>query len=109
MLAALAFSFTGAAESSTVLPPADQQRVAQVLEENAQVMTNTQLAELLAHQPPAIREEILRINTVARPPALQVALLVPLLAGILGLLNSFRMMRRRDPEPSGVADMTLGG
>jgi hypothetical protein len=67
MLAALAFSFTGAAESSTVLPPADQQRVAQVLEENAQVMSNTQLAELLAHQPPAIREEILRINTVARP------------------------------------------
>jgi hypothetical protein len=109
MLAALAVSFTGAAESSTVLPPADQQRVAQVLEDNAQVMSNTQLAELLAHQPPAIQEEILRINTVARPPALQVALLVPLLAGLLGLLNSFRMIRLKDPKPSAAGEMTLGG
>jgi EmrB/QacA subfamily drug resistance transporter len=109
MLITLAATFTDAAESSTVLPAADQQRVAQALEENAQVMSNTQLDALLEQEPPAIQEEILRINTVARPPALQVALLVPLLAGILGLLNSFRMMRRRDPEPSGVADMTLGG
>jgi EmrB/QacA subfamily drug resistance transporter len=100
MLATLAFSFTTAAEDSTVLAPADQQRVAQVLDENAQVMTNTQLAELLARQPPAIQQEILRINTVARPPALQVALLVPLLAGLLGLLNAFRMARLPDPEPS---------
>ena len=109
MLATLAFSFTGAAESSMVLPPAEQQRVAQVLNENAEVMTNTQLAELLAHQPPAIQQEILRINTVARPPALQVALLVPLLAGLLGLLNSFRMMRLQDPKASAAGEMTLGG
>jgi hypothetical protein len=100
MLATLALSFTTAAEDSTVLAPAEQQRVAQVLDENAQVMTNTQLAELLARQPPAIQQEILRINTVARPPALQVALLVPLLAGLLGLLNAFRMARLPDPEPS---------
>ena len=109
MLATLAFSFTGAAESSMVLPPAQQQHVAQVLDENAEVMTNTQLTELLAHQPPAIQEEILRINTVARPPALQVALLVPLLAALLGLLNSFRMMRRQDPKASAASEMTLGG
>jgi MFS family permease len=109
MLATLALSFTAAAESSTVLTPAEQQRVAQVLEENAQVMTNTQLAELLAQQPPAIQQEILQINTVARPPALQVALLVPLLAGLLGLFNSFRMLRLTDPKPSGAGEMTLGG
>jgi len=109
MLITLAATFANAAESSTVLPAADQQRVAQVLEENAQVMSNTQLDALLEQEPPAVQDEILRINTVARPPALQVALLVPLLAALLGLLNSFRMMRRRDPEPSGVADMALGG
>jgi hypothetical protein len=109
MLATLAFSFTAAAESSMVLPPAQQQHIAQVLDENAEVMTNTQLAELLAHQPPAIQEEILRINTVARPPALQVALLVPLLAALLGLLNSFRMMRLRDPKASAAGEKTLGG
>jgi len=109
MLITLAVSFTHEAESSTVLPAADQQRVAQALDENAQVMTNTQLDALLEQEPPAIQAEILRINTVARPVALQVALFVPLLAGLLGLLNSIRMVRLRDPEPSGAADMTLGG
>jgi MFS family permease len=109
MLATLATTFTSQAESSTVLPAADQQQVAQVLEDNAQVMSNTQLTELLAQQPPAIQQEILRINTVSRPLALQIALLVPLVAGLLGLLNSFRMVRRPDPEPSGAADITLGG
>ena len=109
MLITLAVSFTNEAESSTVLPAADQQQVAQALDENAQVMSNTQLDALLEQEPPAIQAEILRINTVARPVALQVALLVPLLAGLLGLINSIRMVRLRDPEPSGAADVTLGG
>jgi hypothetical protein len=108
MLATLATTFTSQAESSTVLPPADQQRVAQALENNAQVMSNAGLAELLVDEPPAIQEEILRINTVARPPALQVALLVPLLAALLGLLNSIRMMRLKEPKPSGAGDVALG-
>ena len=109
MLAALSTSFLTTTQASTVLSAADQQRVAHALEENAQVMSTTQLAELLAQEPPAVQQEILRINTVARPPALQVALLVPLLAGLLGLLNSIRMVRLKDPEPSSAGDMTLGG
>ncbi|MFC9550077.1 MFS transporter [Rhodococcus sp. NPDC056960] len=96
MLATLSLTFTAMAQSSTVLPPADQQHVAQVLENDAEVMSNTQLEGLLADQPPAIQDEIIRINTDARPLALQVALLVPILAGLLGLLNSFRMMRIPD-------------
>jgi MFS family permease len=48
MLATLSIAFTAKAESSSVLPPADQQRVAEVLEDDAQVMSNTQLQELLA-------------------------------------------------------------
>jgi hypothetical protein len=96
MLATLSLTFTAMAQSSTVLPPADQQHVAQVLENDAEVMSNTQLEGLLADQPPAIQDEIIRINTDARPLALQVALLVPILAGFLGLLNSFRMMRIPD-------------
>ncbi|RZL81140.1 MAG: MFS transporter [Rhodococcus sp. (in: high G+C Gram-positive bacteria)] len=97
MLATLSITFTSMAQSSTVLPPADQQHVAQVLENDAEVMSNTQLEELLVDQPPEIQDEIIRINTDARPLALQIALLVPILAGLLGLLNSFRMMRVRDP------------
>ncbi|MFI6433433.1 MFS transporter [Rhodococcus oryzae] len=93
LLATLSIAFTSMAESSTVLPPADQQHVAQVLEDDAEVMSNTQLEGLLVDQPQEIQDEIIRINTEARPLALQIALLVPILAGLLGLLNSFRMMR----------------
>jgi hypothetical protein len=56
-----------------------------------------------------IQDEIIRINTEARPFALQVALMIPLLAALIGLLNSFRMSRLPDPEPSGSAEgMVLG-
>ncbi|MGW0021516.1 MFS transporter [Rhodococcus sp. NPDC003382] len=106
LLATLSITFTSMAESSDVLPPADQQHVAQVLEEDAEVMSNTQLEELLAGQPPAIRDEIVRINTDARPIALQVALLVPLAAALLGFANSFRMVRADGPPaaaPKGAA------
>jgi hypothetical protein len=80
-----------------------------VLEDDAELLTNTQLQELLAGQPEAIQEEIIRINTDARPLALQVALLIPILAGLLGLFTSFRMIRLPDPTPSGSAEgMVLG-
>lgn len=59
----------------------------------SQVMSDTQLTELLAGQPDEIRDEILSINDEARDRALQVALLVPVLASLIGLGNSFRMMR----------------
>ena len=72
-------------------------------------MSNTQLQQQLAGQPPAVQDEIIRINTESRPRALQVALLVPLISAFLGLLNSFRMMRLPDPQPSGsVEGMALG-
>ena len=104
MLATLSITFTDMAKDSSVLPPAAQQRVADKLEDDAEVLSNTQLNELLTGQPQEIREEIVRINTDARPRALQVALLIPLLAGLLGLANSFRMMRQPDPAPSGAAE-----
>ena len=63
-------------------------------------MSNTALDALIVNQPPEIEAEIIRINTEARPIALQVALLVPLLAGLLGLITSFRMMRLPDVKPS---------
>ena len=101
MLATLSIAFTNKAESSDVLPPEDKQHVAQVLEDDAEVMSNTQLEELVADEPPEISAEIVAINTDARPLALQVALMIPLLAGLIGLFNSFRMVRLPDPEPVG--------
>jgi len=72
-------------------------------------MTNTHLDALLKGTPPAVHQEILDINTKARPQALQLALLVPLLAALLGLLQSFRMTRLPDLEPSSAAESVLGG
>ena len=73
------------------------------------MLSNTQLEELLAGQPEEIQDEVIRINTDARPLALQVALLIPILAGLVGLFNSFRMLRLPDITPSASAEgMALG-
>jgi EmrB/QacA subfamily drug resistance transporter len=107
MLASLSLVFTNKANSSAVLTPAQQDRVADGLEQNAEVLTNTDLEKLLAGQTPAVQQEILEINTDARPIALQIALAIPLLAGLLGLVQSFRMTRLADPKPSGAAETLL--
>jgi len=109
MLASLSLIFTHLANESTVLPPAEKQHVATTLQHDAEVMSNTALEKQLAGRPEAIQDEIIRINTKARPRALQIALLIPILAAVLGLLNSLRMMRAPDPAPSTSADgMVLG-
>lgn len=109
MLAALSAGFSQLSESSEVIPVAEQQQIAAVLEEDAQVMSNTQLEQQLTGQPAAVEAEVLAINTQARDRSLQVALLVPLLAGLLGLANSFRMMRLPDLRPAAPLDgMDLG-
>ncbi len=100
MLATLAFSFTSLTEQSAVLPPDDKEQIATVLEDDAQVLSNTQLDVLLATEPEPIADEVIRINTEARPFALQVALLVPLFAALIGLVISFGMVRQPDVKPS---------
>ena len=62
-----------------------QEQVSTALEDDAELMTNTQLEEQLVGQPADVQAEIVRINTDARPLALQIALLVPILAGLGGL------------------------
>ena len=109
LLAALSAGFTSMAQSSTVLSGAEQQQVAKVLEHDAEVVSNTQLQKQLAGQPQKTQDEIIRINTQARHLALQVALLVPILAGLAGLLISFRMMRLPDPRQSGSGEQELLG
>jgi hypothetical protein len=108
MLAVLAFSFNNLSQSSTVLSSQQQEQVSQTLEHDAEIMSNTALNEQVSSESPEVKAEILRINTEARHKALQVALLVPLLAGALGFLNSFRMTRLPEPKPSAAAEMALG-
>lgn len=109
MLATLAATFTAKTDASTVLPPEDKQQISQVLETDAEVMSNTKLTELLATEPPEVRAEVVRINSESRPISLQVALLVPVLAGLLGVGNAFRMRRLPDPAPNAAAEGTLAG
>ncbi len=99
LLAGLSLIFTTMADNSTVLAADEKARVAQVLEEDAQVMSNTALADQISGQPAATQQEVLRINTEARPAALQIALTIPILAGLAGLVLALRM--RRQPDPAG--------
>jgi len=100
MLGSLSLIFTHMADDSTVLSSAQQEQVADALDDDAEVMSNTQLAEQLVGQPPAVQAEIIEINTDARPKALQIALLVPIGAALIGLVQALRMRRLPDLEPS---------
>jgi EmrB/QacA subfamily drug resistance transporter len=100
MLAALSIAFTNMTENSTVIPPAQQAEIATVLEDDAEIMSNAQLDALITDEPPEVEAAILEINDDARNLSLQIALAVPVLAALLGLANSFRMMRLPDLTPS---------
>ena len=100
MLASLSFSFTNLTEGNPVIPAAEEQKIAATLEDSAEVMSSTQLEEQITAQPAAVEKEVVAINDQARNLSLQIALLVPLLAALLGLLNSLRMMRLPDVKPS---------
>jgi hypothetical protein len=63
-------------------------------------MSDTQLNDQLSNQPPDTKTEVLRINNQARDKSLQIALLVPVIAGLIGIFNSFRMMKLPDIKPS---------
>jgi len=52
---------------------------------------------------------VLEINDDARSLGLQAGLLVPLIAALLGLLTSFRMMRLPDIKPSAAVEGMIGG
>jgi EmrB/QacA subfamily drug resistance transporter len=104
MLAALSVSFTNLTQASTVIPPNEKQQIAVALENDAEVMSNAQLDQQITGQPPEVEAAVLAINAEARSRSLQFALLVPLLAGALGLANSFRMMRLPDLKPSTSAE-----
>jgi EmrB/QacA subfamily drug resistance transporter len=109
MLAALSVSFTQMTQNSEVIPPDQQEQIAAALEEDAEVMSNTQLEELITGEPPEVEAEVVAINNDARNLSLQIALLIPLLAGLLGLGNSVRMMRLPDQKPlSSIEGMDFG-
>jgi hypothetical protein len=109
LLAALSTIFTSMASESSVLDATEQAQVAQVLEHDAQVVSTSALEELLVGQPQDTQDEIIRINTEARPLALQIAMLVPLVAALGGLLVSFRMARLPYVPPTAPVEAAVWG
>jgi hypothetical protein len=109
LLAVLSLSFTTMTEASTVIPANQQQQIADKLDEDAEVTSNAKLEELLAEEPEGVQGEVVRINTDATNRSLQVALLIPIIAGLIGLFISVRMMRLPEIEPrASIAGATLG-
>jgi EmrB/QacA subfamily drug resistance transporter len=109
MLATLSWAFTDMANNSSVLTPAEQSQVSTALEDDAEIMSNTQLEELIQPPtPPETEAEIVRINDDARSLALQVALLVPLIAGAAGFALSFKMVRLPDIENASERPSVMG-
>ena len=104
MLASLSVAFGALAHDSDVLSASQQDQVATAMEEDAEVMTNTHVEELLAGETEEVQDEVLAINSDASHLALQIALLVPILAAGAGFVNSFRMMRIPQPTGSGPAE-----
>lgn len=109
MLAVLASTLTNLTNSSTVIPAAEKTQITTVLEHDAQVMSDSQLRTQLEGQPEAVQAEVIHINNQARQTALQMALLVPVLAGLIGIINAFRMMKLPDLKPSAAAENLLAG
>lgn len=100
MLAALSLSFTNLTNQSTIIPPNEKQQIYTVLEDDAQVFSDSQLQSQISGQPADVQAEVLAINSDARDISLQVALLVPVIAGAIGIINSFRMMKLPDIKPT---------
>jgi EmrB/QacA subfamily drug resistance transporter len=67
MLAALSLTFTHNANASEVLSSTQKQQVSSALEDDAEVMSNTQLEKLLVDQPADVQDEIIHINTESAP------------------------------------------
>jgi MFS family permease len=100
MLAALSMSFINLTEQNSVIPSAEKEQIYTALKEDAQVMSDSQLQAQLAKQPAETQAAVLDINSQARNRSLQIALLIPVLAGMIGIINSFRMMRLPEIKPT---------
>jgi EmrB/QacA subfamily drug resistance transporter len=104
MLAILSFSFTNLTKQSTIIPPNQQQQIYSTLETDAEIMSNSQLQNQLSDEPAEIQSAVLEINSQARSRSLQIALLVPIVAGIIGIINALRMTKLPDLKPSAMAE-----
>ena len=66
MLATLSIAFTGLTDASDVIPSGQKETISAALEDDAEVVSDTQLQAVLVDEPADVQEEILAINDQAR-------------------------------------------
>ena len=109
MLASLSLIFTHMANSSTVLSPSEKDEGRDGPREERRG-DDEHPPRRAARRPARRRQGGDHPHQYAgEAEALQIALIIPLLAALLGLFNGFRMTRLPDPEPSAAAESVLGG
>jgi MFS family permease len=94
---------------STVLTPDQKTTISTAMEGSVSAVSDAQVQAALAGQPPAVVDEVVRINAAARTRALGLALLTVAIVGLVGLVATFFLPGRRllkrfqkedeDPEP----------
>lgn len=109
LLAALSFSFTNLVSSSNVIPVQQKNQITSQLELSAEVVSNSQLQSNISGEPQNVQNEVLAINKTATHRALQIALLVPLIAAIIGTIISFRMEKLPKIKPSVATESIMAG
>jgi MFS family permease len=98
LVSALITGVTQRTEDSTVLPPEAKTQISAALEEEVSAMSDTQIRQILEGQPPAVVDEVVRINGDSRDRALGLALLTVGIIGLVGLVATFFLPGRK-PSP----------
>jgi MFS family permease len=100
LVAGIIFGVTGMTRDSTVLDPADKDRIAEALEGDVTALSDQQIEEALDGEPQDVVDEVVRINAEARNEALGLALATIGIAGLLGLGAAVLLPRARRPAPT---------
>jgi MFS family permease len=98
LISALFAGVTQLTNESTVLPPEDKAAIGTALEDSVSAVSDTQVRAALEGQPPAVVDEVVRINADARNRALGQALWVLGVVGLFGLGATFFLPGRSREE-----------
>ncbi|MGD9894276.1 MAG: MFS transporter, partial [Dehalococcoidia bacterium] len=98
LVSALIVGVTNLTNESAVLPPEEKAAIATALEGDVSAVSDTQVRAVLEGQPPAVVDEVVRINADARNRALALALFVLGAVGLFGLGATFFLPGRPAKE-----------
>ena len=101
LVSALISGVTSLTDESTVLSPADKDKISAALEGDVSAVSDEQVTAALEGQPQAVVDEVVRINREARDRALGLALVAVAFIGLIGL--GAAMFLPPDPVPASSA------